>query len=783
MAKSKNGEFRLHVPLDASGVKDFKPDRTVKAVAFDARGHVKEETVKFDKDGKGKASFTISETPGRLRVVVGPPNASAEQLKGLQTIAVDVSAGQWAGKNELTLTPIPISAYYWWWWFWWCRDFKITGRVVCADGISPVPGATVCAYDVDWWWWWWSKDSVGCATTDVNGAFEIDFVRCCGWWPWWWWEQRVWLLEPNLVSRISAILQQAAKLPRLPLPSPQPDLGIFQQLLASPPTGAPRPQPASLSTKGSRAALRSAVDPAALDSLRRRLLEVLPPAPELEQLELWPWWPWWPWWDCDADIIFNVTQNCSGQTVTIVNETVSEAHWNIPNQFNVTLTANDQACCIAQCTDCPPGDCILVSDFCGDNVGSIGGNYGAIAASPVGLLNPGEGGTLGDGADRPYAGTVPIYGYFGDLAQPDADYYELLFYSPGLGKPSSPQPVMPSSPLPSPPFPSSDYAPLPVPAFGGFDRSVFVAGPPPSWPAVPFPVQTISDGSQNHYVIETISHYEANNGPQLWDAYTYNLLAELNTLNNLSNGTYYLQIRSWTRTGYVGNLSNPQILSICGTEESKNPIPNYVVITIDNQVVTSGPNDPYGLPCAGTVHQCTVQPETAILQVQILHQDGTTTNIGPCDNVCIVSTDQLVIDFVAYDPDAYLAYYTLQVTYGPSLFVDLLAAAGPGGLSASPIPPPWTVAAAQVGPDYGTALTQGASSPWWSGGAIRLTMNAGLAFPETCAYELQLYAHKRTIGSCDGSFWSQYNLSELSFTIVNPCPTPILSLASEVKKA
>jgi hypothetical protein len=52
------------------------------------------------------------------------------------------------------------------------------------------------------------------------------------------------------------------------------------------------------------------------------------------------------------------------------------------------------------------------------------------------------------------------------------------------------------------------------------------------------------------------------------------------------------------------------------------------------------------------------------------------------------------------------------------------------------------------------------------------------AFPETCAYDLQLYAHKRTITGCDHSFWSQYNLSEQSFTIVNPCP--LLPIAAAV---
>jgi hypothetical protein len=199
------------------------------------------------------------------------------------------------------------------------------------------------------------------------------------------------------------------------------------------------------------------------------------------------------------------------------------------------------------------------------------------------------------------------------------------------------------------------------------------------------------------------------------------------------------------------------------------PTPNYWVFTVDNQVGTAGPLDVNGLPCGpGTVHQCIGQPESAILQMQILHQNGTTTTVGPCANICIVEGDQAIIDFVAFDPDYYLAYYTLDVVWGASLTQSLLGLGGT--LAPSPLAPPYAPAAAQVGPDYGTALSQGASAPWWSGGAMRLTVSATAAFPDTCAYDMQLFAHKRTISCSDHSFWNQYNQSGLSFTIVNPCP-------------
>ena len=770
MPASTENAHTLTVTLDASGVKDRKADHAVKVVAYRANGEASEQRVSINAAGEGRARFTFKDPPGHLRVVVGPEKATTDQMRGLQTLAVDVPSRRWAGSRELTVGPIAIAPYYWRWWFWWCRDFKITGRIVCADG-NPVAGATVCAYDVDYWWWWWSKDQVGCVTTDVNGAFEIDFTRCCGWWPWWWWENRAWLLEPELARRIGALLRDDPRFRRLPTPSPKPSLAVFHQLLSDSATSlrSQRQTPTALSKRRSAAA-SGRFDPSSLEALRGELLAALPSAAEFERLRLWPWWPWQPWWDCDADIIFQVTQTCGGQTVTIVNETISQTRWDIPTNLDVTLVANDQACCVASCTtvNCPEGDCLLPSDICLDNVGSIGGNLGALPVvlpNPtnfIGLLNPGLGASLSYGADRPYAGSASLEGGIGDLAH--VDYYELLYYDAGL--------ATPSTPLPTPPTPIP-YVPLTAPgAFGGFGRQVFVF---PHWVPVPFPATTISDGTTDHLVIETISHYEANHGPQLWDAVSYGLLAMFNTAHTLPNGTYFLQIRGWTRPGYAGNLTNPRILPACGT----NGVDNWFAITIDNQTVTAAPADPNGLHCGpGTVHVCTGQPETAILNVAILHKDGSTTPIGPCANVCIVDTDQLVVDFAAFDPDGYLAYFTLALDYGASLTVPLVSEPPVGvasgvSLSPSPLPPAWCPAAAQVGPDYGSALVlQGAAAPWWTGGAIRLTVPATEAFPETCAYLLQLYAHKRTITGCDGSYWNQYNLSEQSFTIVNPCPAP-----------
>src|SRR6185369_16915931 len=107
------------------------------------------------------------------------------------------------------------------------------------------------------------------------------------------------------------------------------------------------------------------IDPASIPTLRDRLVSVLPPVPELERLRIWPWFPWTPWLDCSPDIIFRVTQNCGGgQDKLIVNENFFQARWDIPTNLNVTLVANDQACCLPHHDPDPTGPCALITGVC-----------------------------------------------------------------------------------------------------------------------------------------------------------------------------------------------------------------------------------------------------------------------------------------------------------------------------------------------------------------------------------------------------------------------------------
>ena len=155
----ESAKYRLTIPLDASGIPDRAekeccdneplPERVeLKVAARDAQGNVRSRTVALDADGRGAATIGFETHPGTLQVYVGPGNASDEELANLQTLRFEVSGRQWVDRAELTLPAVVIAPYYWFWWRRWCRTFVIRGRVLCPDG-SPVPGAQVCAYDVD----------------------------------------------------------------------------------------------------------------------------------------------------------------------------------------------------------------------------------------------------------------------------------------------------------------------------------------------------------------------------------------------------------------------------------------------------------------------------------------------------------------------------------------------------------------------------------------------------------------------------------------------------------
>ena len=231
------------------------------------------------------------------------------------------------------------------------------------------------------------------------------------------------------------------------------------------------------------------------------------------------------------------------------------------------------------------------------------------------------------------------------------------------------------------------------------------------------------------------------------------------TLHNFVDSTYHLRVKGYDLVG--GNLANPRVLEICDNPGDD----NYIVLTVDNRIVATGAGiDANGHPCGpGTVHTCTSEPDVEFLAVKILHAGGGFTDVEACGQFEVSSGDDLQIDFVAHDPDAHLAKYSLSAAWGESNTKSLLALGAP---VPSPVPT-WAPPATHAGPTYGHALIADPTiRPHWGGGAMRLTVPATVAFEDTCCYQLTLTAHKRTIVNCDESLWGHWNRAETSFMIV-----------------
>jgi hypothetical protein len=438
----------------------------------------------------------------------------------------------------------------------------------------------------------------------------------------------------------------------------------------------------------------------------------------------------------------------------ILDESVFQTRFDIPNPLNVTLIANDSACCLAQpCqdSDCPPGDCLVPFDLCTwITSAEVGGNPGASAApATIGLENPGGASPGAPFGDRPFSQNILISANVGDAFS--ADYYEFEWTA---------TPAIPGS-----------WAPMPLPADGAFYRYYWDAAL--NLHSVLFSPVPIS--SRNVY--ESRQHYAANNSIGIgWDNANLNSFMVWQTFNTgFANGTYYLRLKGWTRPGYTGDLSNSRIVPFCDKND-----PNQLVITIDNRPIPGpGAGHPTDHPCgSGTVHICTTQPDCNIFSVNIAGQ-----TVGPCANITAGDSDPVVINFMVHDTDKRLAYYALSCNYGLDQVVDVICSSNgvprpnagvvTGMLSPGPaasFQTSWFGPAAQIGPDYGTALEpfQNAKAPDWEGGTLTLTTTVGALFPISCAYQLQLWAFKRNIVSCDGGTGPgdlYYNLTELSFTV------------------
>lgn len=718
---------KLVIPIDVSQITDNDRDQQKVRVAAKVGEKIVSQVASV-KSGKAEVTLDVDASKP-LTLAIGPDNVSDQEIFNFQTITTTVNPAQWANKPSLKLPPFIVTRPWWDLWLRWCRTFVIQGRVICPDG-SPVPGAEVRAFDVDFFWWWLSSSQVGpTVVTDANGHFTIKFRWCCGWWPWWWWQLRRWSLEPLLVDRIRPVLKLRPELKfREPSPEVSFDVAALTNLFPPVPIipqpgiatpSIPIPPPLKAITK---------IDPTTIPTLRDKLVTVLPAVPELERLRIWPWWPWTPWLDCSPDIIFRVTQNCGGgQDKVIVNENLFQARWDIPTSSNVTLVANDQACCLPHNDPDPVGACALITGVCGDPgiiSGNIGGNS-AHPAGPDGYANPGN-------RDNPFSEGISIWGQLG--TDPQTAYYEIEFkeHSAGPGA----------------------WASVPPAALSGFTRGYFDSSPGHVWPNQwfypGFPLVPLG----TKLVYESRQHYELTHplpAPSSWGNVAngrvwflnVNELAQIQTAGNFVDGAYDFRVRGYRALPAGGpDPADPGVvLAGCGGHTEN----NLIVLRIDNRIV--GPQVP------GTVHIDTAEPDCGINSVKIGN-----TIVQPCDGTHLLPPPNpltpLEIDYFCSDPDGHLDSYELKVLWGAgserSLFTFGAAPTGVGPV--------------QPGPDYSQAIAQGAVRPIWRGGHMRLIIpDASQVFPVTCCYLIQLTVWKRNVVNCSSPVY--YNRFHHSFTV------------------
>jgi hypothetical protein len=233
------------------------------------------------------------------------------------------------------------------------------------------------------------------------------------------------------------------------------------------------------------------------------------------------------------------------------------------------------------------------------------------------------------------------------------------------------------------------------------------------------------------------------------------------------DGLYTLRLITYQQAA-DGSLINERVMPLCGTEDDLVPVPASVMVRIDNRIIGDHPASTPSHPCgSGTVHACTVEPDSDF--VSVIKNEGMAgqTPISACSNVTIGDSDKVTIHFMvstpADDEDAHLLAYEMTAHYSESGLIQLVDPGPPvfmaGTLAADPTP--------EFGPTYERALTQGAVRPHWHGGHFKITVD-GSIFPVSCAYLLRLRAWKRTTTGCITPYLFHYNICEFSFCVIKP---------------
>ena len=434
----------------------------------------------------------------------------------------------------------------------------------------------------------------------------------------------------------------------------------------------------------------------------------------------------------------------------IHDEGPAQARWNIPQNLNVTLFANDKACCLPICRDPECPDCMKL-------------NW--VACVPVDHI-----------ADASFAGPPDLRGYVNASTQADEPLYgslqmrgnvgrEIDYFRPQYSKDGGP------------------WTDLPTPQFAGYSRRYWQGAPGYS-PYIPFVPTPKAYGGGNVVVIPTRHHYEELNpglptfgGDVFWDDWDTLFYFATDASPSLGDGLYELRFIGYQADGADELVAGSEyVIRTCGL-----PTWETVYLRIDNQ---ANPNHPaVDHACGGiTSHLCVDEPESYIRS--LIKNEGMWNEqpVSVCDIVELQPTDTLTVHFTVTVPtnirDGHLGGYEMWADYGASKRFSI----GGAALGAScpepdsPLPrgifeedPP--SASVQVGPSYAEALAQGAPRPHWYGGKYKVTLR-GCDFPVCCAYDIYLHAWKRTSNGCNVPAWTHWNQYHNTFTVLRRdlCP-------------
>lgn len=744
--------YRIRGRLDLTQIAELDASVPLRVAAVRNHQILESQVIPLNRDDKAKvADFDLTfALPGRrcgVQFIVSRGDIPPADILGLEGVTQRIAATQWQVQDkqgresdrlplvaDLGQLVIPERIYRYW--FIFCRRYVIRGRVVCRRWRynstlqqwvfvdEPVPGATVEAHDVDCWWWWCFKDLISTAVTGPDGTFEMSFSWCCrSWFPF----RAPWIVDPDLLARIRKLLAEARS-PLGPLPpNPPVDPAQFQDYLVN--------VLGAANTEAATAALRAGFPtPEAAPGLQTSaasLKALLPQAPDLEALHVWPWWNRR---DCAPDITFRATQLCNGEVRVIYEESTSQTRWNSSSPLEVTLEANDAACCLPTPDDSPCGDCLVIKRVgCGDPGGILIDDIGT-SAGPPDLRGYAYPNTL----DRPFGGTLPVLGDFGEDAHPILDFYRVEYRKEGM------------------------------PAGTWFDAgSVPTLLRPISrrywdWTAVAFSpnVQFGPTEVAGQQVYKTRYKYERDNpglpgGDWIWTNRDRLFIVDSEQLPE-GDGLYTFRVVGY-RQAPDGSLVDERVMPLCGTIDQTSGVPATLMLRIDNRSLdrVSTPESPCG---PGTVTICTSEPHCDFVSVVKNEGSSAADVINACDFATISDSDTVTIHFKVTTPatatDAHLQQYQLTAHYAESAVFNVLTA---GTLAGDPTP--------EYGPTYAQALAQGAVRPFWSGGSFKVTL-PGSAFPQSCAYQFRLRTWKRTSNGCTSPQHFHWNRCEFSFCVI-----------------